>query len=89
MLIKQTWDGPHIGQRLIPFNSIPANNLVGIVAKPLQAEASPDLSRPIVKDKLSYHFTYSERKVVFPSDFKRGYVPEPKSLKGTLIDFMI
>jgi hypothetical protein len=78
-----------IGQRLIPINSIPTNNLFGIVAKPLQGEASPDLSRPVVRDTLSYHFTYSERKVVFPSDFKRGYVPEPKALIGTLIDLMI
>ena len=77
------------GQGLIPINSIPANNLFGIIAKPLQGEASPNLLRPVVKNKLSYHFTYSERKVVFPYEFKRGYVPDPKTLIGTLIDLMI
>ena len=78
-----------IGQRLIPINSIPANNLFGIVAKPLQGEASPNLLRPVVEDTLSCHFTCSERKVVFPYELKRGYVPEPKALIGTLIDLMI
>ena len=78
-----------IGQRLIPINSIPANNLFGIIAKPLQDEVSPNLLGSVVKDKLSYHVKYSDKKVVFPCEFKRGYVPNAKTLIGTLIDIMI
>ena len=78
-----------IGQRLIPINSIPADNLFGIIAKPLQGKASPNLLRPVVKDKLSYPFTYSERKVVFPYKLKRSYVPRCNTLIGTLIDIII